>query len=197
MARAGEDGVGAARGALTCCARRRRRAAHSLPTRRRRRGGARRRRRAPRARGSGAVDDATARIVPPAPLPPGWRAAKDPATGRRYYWEAGTRTVTWERPRTPRTPRAGVSAAADAAAGAVANRANGLGRAYKNAVTAVGRPGLFLYSKAVGTSAAHKKLVAKNRERHAKWLGKELPPEPDSPGLLVAFFGLALIAAAL
>ena len=68
---------------------------------------------------------------------------------------------------------------------------------YKNAVTAVGRPGLFLYSKAVGTSAAHKKLVAKNRERHAKWLGKELPPEPDSPGLLVAFFGLALIAAAL
>ena len=73
----------------------------------------------------------------------------------------------------------------------------GLGRAYKNAVTAVGRPGLFLYSKAVRTSAAHKKLVAKNRERHAKWLGKELPPEPDSPGLLVAFFGLALIAAAL
>ena len=75
----------------------------------------------------------------------------DPATGRAYYWDAATRTVTWERP-----------VWRGAAADAVAARAAGLDRAYRRAVTAAGRPGLLLYSKAVGCRAEYQKWLARH-----------------------------------
>mmetsp|Transcript_103418 Transcript_103418/g.293022 ORF Transcript_103418/g.293022 Transcript_103418/m.293022 type:complete len:400 (+) Transcript_103418:52-1251(+) len=44
-----------------------------------------------------------AQAAPPGdgPLPAGWRAAADPASGQTYYWRAAdpASTVTWERPR--------------------------------------------------------------------------------------------------
>ena len=33
-----------------------------------------------------------------AELPDGWKAAKDPASGREYYYHAATQQTTWERP---------------------------------------------------------------------------------------------------
>ena len=32
------------------------------------------------------------------PLPPGWSAARDPASGRTYYYEHATRRTAWTRP---------------------------------------------------------------------------------------------------
>ena len=32
------------------------------------------------------------------PLPPGWSAARDPASGRTYYYEYATRRTAWTRP---------------------------------------------------------------------------------------------------
>ena len=35
------------------------------------------------------------------PLPPGWSAARDPASGRTYYYEHSTRRTAWTRPAPP------------------------------------------------------------------------------------------------
>ena len=35
------------------------------------------------------------------PLPPGWSAARDPASGRTYYYEHSTRRTAWTRPEAP------------------------------------------------------------------------------------------------
>ena len=68
----------------------------------------------------------------PSSLPPGWREANDPRSGRAYYWNVETKATTWVRPEaaatkaqtsapptpakhaTAATPRANVVAATDA-----------------------------------------------------------------------------------
>eukprot|EP00929_Paragymnodinium_shiwhaense_P063430 TRINITY_DN31682_c0_g1_i1.p1 TRINITY_DN31682_c0_g1~~TRINITY_DN31682_c0_g1_i1.p1 ORF type:complete len:246 (-),score=39.37 TRINITY_DN31682_c0_g1_i1:3-740(-) len=50
-----------------------------------------------------------------ADLPPSWHAAKDPSSGRVYYWNAETNETSWQHPKVPLPP--GWASAVDPATG--------------------------------------------------------------------------------